>query len=225
MSGCPPWSAPPPRLRLGSDEVHVWRAILDLPIERVAPLERTLAPDERAQAGRFRFPRDARRFVVARGVLRGLLGRYLGVDPAGLRFDRHPQGKPRLAAGHDGSGLRFNVSHSQGLALYAVAHGREVGIDLERQRPDLADRWVAEQLFSPPELAALRAAPADRWSDTFFDLWVRTEAHGKARGEGLSLSTDASGWSFQVLDAPAGFAAALAAEGHQWRLLCWDWPG
>jgi len=212
----------------------------------VRGLLRTLTLDERARARRFRFPRDRDRFIVARGVLRAILGRYLGVDPGRLRFRYSPYGKPALAGPFEDEGIRFNLAHSQGIALYAVSRGREVGIDVEYVRADLADERIAERFFSPREVATLRAVPAEQRREAFFHCWTRKEAYVKARGEGLSLPLDqfdvslapgepaallstpgdppeVTRWSLQALNPGPGYVAALAVEGNGWRLRCWQW--
>lgn len=248
--GADPWMSPPAELTLPPEAVHVWRAALDVPEGVRRRLHRTLDAGERERARRFRFERDRRRFVVARGVLRAVLARYRGGDPARLRFRYGGHGKPSLApeggseAGRDA--LRFNVSHSSGLALYAVACEREVGIDLERLRTDLEIESLATRFFSAHELATFQAVPAPLRRAAFFDGWVRKEAYVKARGAGLSLPTDrfdvalapgvpaallrvhgedggAERWSIRALDPGPGYAAAVAAEGHAWRLSCWQW--
>src|SRR6185369_10759928 len=111
------WQPPPAELALRRDEAHVWRARLDQP-ERLAEFLATLAPDERERADRFRFQKDHDHFITARGVLRALLSRYLHVSPADLSFGYSEHGKPSLAGHHSGD-LRFNVSHSHELALFA----------------------------------------------------------------------------------------------------------
>src|SRR5229473_6911391 len=79
---------------LREGEVHVWSARLDLPREPIQRLERLLNPEEAARASRFHFARDRDAFAVARGVLRTLLGRYLGERPEKIRFACGPYGKP-----------------------------------------------------------------------------------------------------------------------------------
>src|SRR3954471_1862464 len=125
------WPSPPADLALPGDEVHVWRAVLDLPPAAVMDLRRLLAADEQERADRFHFEQDRRHFIAARGMLRLLLGRYLRTAPEQLQFTYNPYGKPDLAAGPDAHPLRFNVSHSHGLALYAVTQGRRIGVDVE----------------------------------------------------------------------------------------------
>jgi 4'-phosphopantetheinyl transferase len=233
---------------LARDDVHVWRAALDQAPAQIEGFRQALAADETARAVRFHFERDRDHFIAARGVLRSILGCYLNRVPQCLRFCYGPHGKPALAGEPDADAIRFNVSHSHGLALYAVARGREVGIDVERVRRDLAVAEIAARFFSRREVAMLRNIPAEEQHPAFFRLWTRKEAYVKARGEGLSLlseevdvslapgepEADASAqhdpseisrWSLQDLVPAPGYAAALAVAGRDWRLDCLQWPG
>ena len=244
------WRSPPEPLVLGHNEVHVWRASLDQPASQLENFRLSLAADERARAQRLYFRKGRERFTVARGVLRAILGGYLNREPESLSFCYGSHGKPGLGGYLDRDAIRFSVSHSHGFALYAFARGREVGIDLERIRFDLAVTEVAERFFSPKEVAALRALPPDLQRQAFFRCWTRKEAYIKARGEGLSLPLDefdvslapeepaavlairhdhseASRWSLQELTVAPDYVAALSVEAHDWRLSCWLWlnPG
>src|SRR5436309_1361860 len=90
------WQVPDGEVKLSPDAVHVWRAWLDQP----QPLEDflvTLAPDEKARAVRFRFQQHRERFIIARGLLRAMLGRYLKIKPESLSFGYGAHGKPFLA--------------------------------------------------------------------------------------------------------------------------------
>lgn len=246
-SPVPPWNSPPETLALGSDEVHVWRATLDQTPSQIESFLHNLSADERARAERFHFARDREHFIVARGVLRAILGCYLNRVPECLSFCYGSHGKPALAGKSDGETIRFNVSHSHGVALYAVTRGREVGIDLERIRFDLAVAEIAERFFSRREVAMLRSLPTEVQRQEFFRCWTRKEAYIKARGEGLSLPLDefdvspapgepdavldtqrdpseAARWSLQELTPAPGYVAALAVEAHGLRLRCWRWP-
>jgi len=242
-----PWRSPPGILVLGDDEVHVWRATLDQTPSEIQSFLHNLAADEKGRAERFYLERDREHFIVARGVLRAVLGGYLHRTPESLSFCYNPYGKPALAGESDGDTIRFSVSHSHGVALFAVTRGREVGIDIEHIRFDLEVVGIAEQFFSPREVAMLRMLPTEAQRQAFFQCWTRKEAYIKARGEGLSLPLDqfdvslapgepaavlgaqgdpseASRWSLQELTAAPGYAAALAVEGHGWHLNCWQWP-
>src|SRR5690349_1453570 len=137
------WQQPPAELSLARDEVHVWRARLDQS-QRLADFSATLAADEKARASRYRFQIDREHFIAARGLLRLLLSRYLCVSPADLSFRLNAYGKPSLAQAYD-TGLCFNISHSHGLALLAFAQDRELGVDLEAVRPEVAGLSIAER--------------------------------------------------------------------------------
>jgi 4'-phosphopantetheinyl transferase len=247
MREIPPWSAPPEELTLGSDEVHVWRATLDRSAADRERLEQTLSAEERARAGKFYFQRDREQFMVARGLLRMVLGRYLGLEPDQVRFCYAANGKPALSPEPCPSRIRFNLSHSHGLALYAVTRGHEVGIDLEYVRPDLAGEPIAERFFAAREVAALRGLPNSLQVEGFFNCWTRKEAYIKAGGEGLTVRLDqfevtlapgepaallnvngdpaeSSRWSLRELAPGPGYVAAVAVEAGDWQLRCWEWP-
>lgn len=243
------WRAPPDVLPLSLVEVHIWRATLAQPVHILDRLWLTLAEDERGKAARFHFERDRGRFVVARGALRSILGRYLQVPPGRVQFSYSPYGKPALAAEFAAAHLSFNVSHSHALALFAVARGRALGVDVEYLRADVTAREIAERFFSANEVAAFCALPAAQQPRAFFDCWTRKEAYIKARGEGLSFplaefdvslrphepaallcvrgdEREAARWSLRALDVAPGYAAALVAEGRDWQLKTWQWePG
>lgn len=238
------WGPPPKILILGSDEVHVWCAALNLKASQVQRLHQTLSGDEQARAKRFYFQKDREHFIVARGQLRAILGRYLKTQPSQLRFCYSPHGKPALAHRSGSNGLRFNVSHSHGLALYAITYSGELGVDVEFIRPKLADEQIAEHFFSPREVTSLRALPKNLQQEAFFNCWTRKEAYIKGRGEGLNICLDqfemslapgnpaamisnvdpqeVSRWSILELAPGPSYAAALAVEGHGWRLECWQ---
>lgn len=234
-------------INLKSDEVHVWHSNLDLPTLHLDALLQTLAPDERTRAGRFHFLEDRQHFIAARGILRAILSRYLGVEPARLRFCYGEYGKPNLAEEFSGAGLRFNISHSNGLALFAVTQNREIGIDVEWVRSDIEADNIASRFFSTLEVATLRSLPAHIQQVAFFNCWTRKEAYIKARGEGLSMPLDkfdvtlapgepaallrtrgepmeADRWSLRELFLGEGYAAAVAAQGKDWKLKCRQWP-
>jgi len=226
---------------LDPGEVQVWAVCLDdLP---EAALRIPLSADERKRGGRFHFEHDRRRFVTARGLLRVLLGRYLDVDPAGVRFAHGPRGKPFLA---EGDGLRFNLSHSGGLALLAFARDRELGVDVEQERPLPEAEDIARRYFSAREVAQLRRLRADERAAAFFRCWTRKEAFIKATGDGLSRPLDAFDVTLgpgdparllhvrgepetarrfwlEDLQPVAGFAGALAVEGPRARVVRRVW--
>src|SRR3989442_13523096 len=137
----------PSFFQLASDEVHSWCASLDVPPETSARLYATLTPYERTRSARFQFERDRQRFIVTRGVLRDLLGRYLQTQPGQISFVYNASGKPDLSP-EFGSRLKFNLSHSAGVALIAVATDSNVGVDLEYIRPQPDYTGISRRFFS-----------------------------------------------------------------------------
>ena len=186
MQRCLHWRPPPLEPTLGGDEVHIWRICLDLALAQVQALRQTLAADELARVRRFRFQHDRDRFIVARGVLRSVLGWYLGMAPGQVRFCYGPQGKPYLAGDYGNETLCFNLTHSGDLALLAVTRGREVGVDVEEVKPHFDWAPLADQLSCPEEVAALRSLPGAHQVEAFFACWTRKEAYLKGKGDGLA---------------------------------------
>jgi|SRR5262245_3339811 len=240
------WNPAPGAISIRSDEVHVWLARLDQPVATVAECRTVLAMEERARADRFHFEKDRTAYTVARAALRTLLGKYLGLPHAEMQFQYTDHGKPYLAHAFNSVSINFNVSHSYGLALLAFAIGRQVGVDVERIRPDFGTLEIARRFFSAREIESLLAQPPGEQAYCFFNCWTRKEAYIKAIGEGLSCplhlfdvtlgideparllatrvrSQDASKWSLHNLDVGAGHKAAVIAEGTDWQLKCWRW--
>ncbi|RYG39425.1 MAG: hypothetical protein EOO01_29250, partial [Chitinophagaceae bacterium] len=122
------WEIPPEDLMLSKDQAHVWRANLDVDEKSESAFLSVLAADEKIRAGKFRFARDRRNFIAARGVLRILLGKYLATPPSEIYFEYSKFGKPSLPAGNS---LQFNITHSQNLALFAFSKHLTMGIDVE----------------------------------------------------------------------------------------------
>ena len=234
--------------RVASGEVHVWCARLDVPAETLARLYATLAVDERNRSARFRFQRDRRHFIVARGVLRKLLGRYLQTEPGRIAFVYQAFGKPDLSPEFGGR-LKFNLSHSAGLALIAIAAESDVGVDLEYVRAQSDYAELARHFFSAAEVEQLSALPDHLYAEAFIGCWTKKEAYVKARGRGLALprqsftvpltSDPAQGpatleaasndidptmrWSVHTLRPAPGYIGALAIQGSGWRLSRWQW--
>jgi 4'-phosphopantetheinyl transferase len=151
-----------------------------------------MTPDERTRSARFKFERDQQRFIVARGVLRDLLGRYLQIPPSQISFVYNAFGKPDLGP-EFASRLTFNLSHSRwgprsaGLALIAIATASNVGVDLEYIRAQSDDADIARCFFSAAEVEYLMARPSHLYAEAFFSCWTKKEAYLKACGEGLAI--------------------------------------
>jgi len=232
--------------RLAPHEVQVWLAHLDRGAAMVDRLVGVLSEDERERAGRFHFRRDAMRWIVARGTLRGILAAYLQTEPAAVAFSYSEKGKPTLAERLGRDDLQFSVSHSADLAAFALAVEAPVGVDVERLR-DVDDmEGVAERTFSARECTALRDLPRRLRSEGFFNCWTRKEAYVKALGAGLSYPLErfsvsiAPGaparlesvedapahvrtWTMEALPLRTGFAGAVAVGRPGVRVRCQRW--
>jgi 4'-phosphopantetheinyl transferase len=227
-------------LRLASDEVHIWRVWLDDVAAPAEYCERILSEDELERADRFHFDRDRRRFVVGRGLLRMILARYVHIPPAEFFFFYGHHGKPRLTPTRASASLHFNVSHSGGLALYAVTRDCELGIDVERVRPMSDADQIAASYFSAREQRQWMSLSSAQQEKAFFKFWTCKEACLKAEGGGLAESmkqleifenppTEArtfaslhfSGpdghWAVAVFEPSEGYSAALAVKGPDER--------
>jgi 4'-phosphopantetheinyl transferase len=186
-------------VRVTDGSLHVWWADLEAIGDRP---EQLLCPAELARAARIVPARKRVLWARSRGMLRALLGRYLDRDPLDLRFALGPHGKPALLPEEGGpaTDLRFNLSHSGGLALVAVTAGREVGVDVEVAR----ERYTAE----------------------FMHAWVANEAGVKCLGAGLAESLGVPPqdglWTTQ-LDVGPGAIAAVAVDGGRCELRSWEW--
>jgi 4'-phosphopantetheinyl transferase len=242
----PSWNSPPLDLTLDLGEIHVWRVSLAQTESCLQSLQQTLSTDERAKADRFVFPKDRSQFIVSRGALRAILSRYLNISSHIWRFDYNPYGKPSLIVAQGGNTLRFNVSHSRGMALIAITKNRDIGVDIEGINPNFSCLEIAEKFFSPLENSVLRSLPEHLQPTAFFTCWTRKEAYIKAVGKGLSIPLnqfdvslapgepaallnvegnpeEASKWSLIELFPSSDMVAAVAVAGDCWKLHCWEW--
>ena len=233
------WRHAVPGNRINSDEIHVWRAFIDVNTVEFENLSRLLSVDELKRAGRFHFEIDQKRFVAARGILRKILAGYLNMDPVAICFEYNAHGKPMLA----GDELYFNLSHSGAFALYAVARRKQIGIDIENMSGKVSVEQVAQQFFSKNEISALEQTDITHRPELFFQYWTRKEAFLKARGEGLSFpmeqcdvslingkilspvtlqgnQKEVSNFYVRDLFPGEGYAAAIAIEEGVYNLSC-----
>lgn len=229
-------------------EVHVWSVRLISTQNKFEVFYGTLSTDERKRAESFVHERDRNRYVIARGILRELLGHYLGMAPEQVFLSYGAYGKPHLGDSLAGSGLQFNLSHAANLAVYAFANRTQVGIDIEPLNKGLAWRQLAPIVFSAREQAELAEIPEDEKAEAFLRGWTRKEAIVKGCGTGLLLDLNAFDvplgrlenpspvqlsnkqaevWWLCPIDPIADFVAALTVNGVPLRVIAnrWiDWP-
>lgn len=233
------WSTPASFPLLEANHIHVWRCDLDaLP---VCTYEAFLSDDERQRAARFHFPLHAARYIAGRGALRSLLARYLNQKPEAFSFILNAHGKPELTARQ----LRFNVSHSQNIALLAFCPAHDIGVDLEFRRDDYDDVKIARlarRFFCTAESQELATLNSDQKKTAFFRCWTRKEALLKATGEGISGGLakyrvsllpgsaaqvlapveETDGWSLFDLQPGENVAGALAVRSAQCKIYGYD---
>jgi len=226
--------------------VHVWYASLEMDSADIVHYSKTLSSDEKERADRFHFEKDRNHFIIARCILRILLGRYLEKDSSCIQFSYNTYGKPSLKCPVDANPFNFNVSHSDKKVLYAFSKGLPLGIDLEYIRLDLAFESIAKRFFSPLEAAMFCSLPEPFKAEAFFNCWTRKEAFVKARGDGLSLELDQfdvslrpgeparllrtgydeediRDWSIHDIDAGKEFKATLAVKSTHPQISCYSW--
>ncbi|MGC1781704.1 MAG: 4'-phosphopantetheinyl transferase superfamily protein [Acidobacteriaceae bacterium] len=219
--------------QLDSGEIHVWA--LDLDRSPMPSDWGVLGHDETVHAHRFVFPRDRDRYVRAHAAMRILLGAYTGRPAAEIFFSHTAYGKPEIAPGQNSPHVRFNLSHSGGVGVFAASCGHELGVDIEMVRA--IDRDVAEHHFSARELLTLSSLPPEDWRHGFFRCWTSKEALLKGAGMGLNLPLDAfdveadpkrspalldfrgpaslaSGWRLTELNPAPNVVGTLAARGE-----------
>jgi 4'-phosphopantetheinyl transferase len=221
-----------------SGEVEVISVPLNAEPATVDELALCLSDGERLKASRFVFGRDRRRFVVARAWLRRMLGSRLGLQPEAVEFEYGPRGKPALSPQLTESQLRFNVSHSEDIAVYAFARGREVGIDVEAVRAIEDADAIVGRFFSAHEYRAYRTLDPRDKPLAFFNCWTRKEAFIKAIGDGLyhpldsfdvslapgeparilrvgDVPGESCGWHLETFSPAPGFVAAVVYAAHE----------
>ena len=237
---------PPRDLLLETNEVHLWVVFLDQPDPLLQGLHKTLSDDECERADRFVFQKDRNRFIVGRGVLRVVLGRYLKTAADSIIFRYGIRGKPEVANAPAGNILYFNLSHSEGLGLFAFSRRDNVGVDVEYIRDVPEMEKIVDRFFSEKEAEKFRTLPKNKKREAFFDGWTRKEAYVKALGDGLLMplnsfdvsflpgeparllsingdEKEGARWSIKTLPLGTNYTGALAVESTSFDLKMWQW--
>ena len=231
------------RISLELKAVHLWGIELDGSPRCMERCGQWLDGEEQHRATRLVREEERSRYVFAHGGLRAVLSRYLGVSPGMIALHRSAEGKPFLTKEFEGqSAITFNMSHAHGRALIAVSMGQEVGVDLERIRPDVEVEKLSERYFAPSEHTRIMQGAQEQRGERFFRYWVSKEAVLKAQGVGLQalsqcvvlLGADGvsaeievpegsrlqGNWTVRLLSCGEGWEAAVAAQGKDWAVQC-----
>ncbi len=203
-------------IRVGASytSLDVWFVDLDVSAEALNCFRHWLCDDELAKAERFRSDLIRARYIVGRAALRRVLADRLGCSPAAIRFTYGRNGKPMLEGGR--GQVEFNVAHSGGDAVIALAVGAAIGVDLELLRPIADLESLAHFVFTDVERRELELAPDP--VSAFLNGWTRKEAYVKALGLGLSAP-------LKEITVSLSGRAALFSTGFRdqaasnWRLL------
>jgi len=201
---------------LQTKQIHLWRVLHEVDARELARYERFLSGEEKEQASRFRAPRSRKEFTQTRACLRLLLAHYSDRRASSLNFSAGPFGKPAVM----GVPLSFNVSHTEGVSIIAIAKHAALGVDVERVLPALDLLAIAEAHFSANELSKLRSVTGAELTESFFRCWTRKEAFLKAQGLGLPHGLDAFEVTLLPHEAPAVLACTwVPAATQRWGLV------
>ncbi len=228
-------------LHCSEGEVHVWFSNLRRAAVRGAYFDALLSEDERLRAARFNHPQQSADFVAGRGIVREILGRYLGRHGGSLRFIYGPRGKPALAMDADDSPLYFNLAHSGERMLLAVTRVGDIGADIEQLNDAMDLETLARRICTPRERAVWRTLPPPLRLRALMRYWTRKEALLKATGMGLArrlTEVDVSGararaaacgmqaqWSLHDLETEDAYTGALAVAGSVTSIHHGTWLG
>lgn len=211
----------PPRLNLVQGEVHLWAVRMSVAGQTVPyGFESMLSEPERSRARRFVFDRDQRRYIDAQGVLRTLLGRYLGRAPEALAFDSNTYGKPHLT---EDPGLHFNLSHGGDMLFIGVTRVASIGVDIEPVRSLTHRDELVRHFFTAEEREVMAKAPSEHRDTLFCRIWTAKEATLKAIGTGLSTTLDS--FTVIVADGPDGRGIIRGLPGPWTLMLTEPAPG
>ena len=209
------------------EEVHVWtaQACQYHAPETTVLFESWLSPDETRRYHRYLRKRDRDLFLLAHALLRHTLSLYASAEPAQWCFETGEHGRPELSGPFADLDLRFNISHTQGLAAVLISDGVDAGVDVERRERtgpvELAQ--VARRFFADAEILRLEGLEHDALHRRFFEFWTLKEAYIKARGLGLSLSLSKFAFSIdRDLDIRVEFEAPIRDDASHWQFALWQ---
>ncbi|KKM64557.1 hypothetical protein LCGC14_1500200 [marine sediment metagenome] len=201
---------------LPNKALHLWNFNVSEFLHQLEIYETLLSPEEMERANRYKFAKDRTVYILARGILRILSGRYLNQIPESIKFKYNKYGKPDYDFRTQ---IKFNVSHSGNLIVMAFAKTSDIGIDVEKMRNDFDVMKIAQNFFSPDEIHTLEALPEKERIHGFYTCWTRKESFIKAKGSGLSFPLTSFSVSLDINKAQLLRTAWDAAEKEKWHLF------
>lgn len=207
-------------LALDPNQIDLWFVFFDdIQDEHLLDqYRRLLTEEERHQSQRFYFPKDQRRYLITRALVRTVLSRYIPITPKEWTFTTNAYGKPEIANDSNiARKLSFNVSHTQSLIVLGITYECNLGVDTENVRIRKAPLEIASHFFSPDEAEALHALPLEMQRDRFYQYWTLKEAYIKARGMGLSIPLDQFSFRLQSTDIQLSIDSQLNDVASRWR--------
>lgn len=205
-----------PKFKL-KNAAHLWYASFSNNTNNLSYYLELLSADEIKKASKFKFEINQQQFIIARGILRLLSGKYLNIKPNAIDFKYGEYGKPEYGFHSD---LKFNISHSGDLIVLGFVKDFDIGVDVEKVKNDFDVLEIASNFFSALEIETLKKVPKAQQVEYFYRCWTRKESFIKAKSLGLSFPLD----SFSVCIHSDKKSELLetkwdAAEKHQWKLF------
>ncbi|MFH0731191.1 MAG: 4'-phosphopantetheinyl transferase superfamily protein [Pseudomonadota bacterium] len=193
-------------MELKFDEVHVWVCYPDRIQDPalIARYENLLSPEEKARKDRFLFAQHRHQYLVSRALVRGTLSHYASCSPDEWAFSTNEYGRPEIIRSKGLPPLRFNLSHTLGIAACAVVLRRDIGVDVEDMERKIGILQIANRYFSRPEIDSLHCLSEEKRRIRFFEYWTLKESYSKAKGVGLTL--------------PLNRFTFHQPEGAEWRI-------
>lgn len=202
-------------MKIEPQVIHLWQIPLHTPISPNLPYEEILDTDELLMAKRLRSASGKQHYLTSHVALRHILSSYLGCLAKEIPYTFNKYGKRYLRPEENPLGIEFNLSHSQDLAVCAVAQEKCIGVDIEYLRLVEYQNEIAKQLFTPKENHFYLCLPTEQRQEAFFQLWTMKEAFIKAIGEGFSFGPENVGFS---LFPPSVDSLPFPDELPQWYI-------
>ena len=223
-------------MKIESQEIHIWFADLSQHYQTLDKFEKSLSLDELKRADQYYFQSDREKFIISRGILRSIISNYLEIKASEIIFFYNSFGKPYVYHKNNKKRIKFNLAHSEELALYVIKKDSEVGIDIEKIIELENIEEIAQLIFNAFEIKKFQSLPDNLKLPWFFKCWTAKEAFVKAIGIGFSYSLcdvqsfscendsfrlldvthlqfKAKKWSLRKIDVSEQYEAAFVCEG------------